>query len=588
MVAVLITIVMASIKLWPMMAEARSTRATAQGVQLQTLGNSVSTYSTQFYGPLVNGTAISGVVNPYAPTVAELQSLGLLNTSFSTTNQYNGGYGVRISKVPASCVAPSCDIENLVYLTNPITNPANGRLDGAALGQAAQVMQADGGFSDSSTPGNITGPSGAWSVTNPVTLSGIPVAGILAMRSGYNSSTMAQFMRRDGQLPATGTQDFGGQTVNNVGFLNTRAMRATSSVSILGDTYIFGNTNTNGISNTGNLTTSAANVTGALTTGSLTAGTATVNGSLTAGNTTINGTTTHNGATTVNGTLGVSGAATLASTLTVSGATTTAGITNNGQLTNSGDVKAPRVYLTTMVNAGSACPGYSGYQATTTTGQIASCVNGVWAAYTPAPPPSPCNATSVSWQGCSGSLPYTQSGNTANATVSSGTGYATYSCQNGSWAFQSGSCTPPAAGCSGQYVYWNGSASCMAYVGTTSSGTGQWVNSTSNSGSAYVTCSNGNYSVSSASCSAATATFYNPTATNGAYLASNSTARTTYCQAMGYSNAYGAGSQQDAGGTNTPVCWSIDGNLNCTGGGNCSSMPAVNPGCWVQTAVTCQ
>lgn len=589
MVAVLITIIMASIKLWPMMVEARSTRATAQGVQLQTLGNTVSTYSTKYVGPLVNGTAIPGVANPYAPTIPELQALGLLNTNFSTTNQYNGGYGVRISKLPAGCVAPNCDIENLVYLTNAIINPANGRLDEAALGQAAQVMQADGGYSDSATPGSITGPSGAWSVSNPVTSAGNPVAGILAMRTGYNSSTLAQFMRRDGQLPATGPQDMGGQNVNNVATLNSTTINNSGNASVGGTLGVTGQTNTNGINNSGTITTGTLNATTANVTGALTAGTATVNGALTAGNTTINGTTTHNGATTVNGTLGVSGAATLASTLTVSGATTTAGLTNNGQLTNSGDIKAPRVYLTTIVNAGSSCAGYSGYQATTSTGQIASCVNGVWAAYTPAPPPSPCNATTVSWNGCSGTVPYTQSGNTANVSVSSGTGSATYSCQNGSWAFQSGNCTPPPAGCSAQTVYWSGSASCSGYSSALSSGTGHYVNSSnSNSGSAYASCSNGVISISSASCSTPTATFYSPTASNGAYLSSNPTARTTFCQAMGYSNAYGAGTQQDQGGSNTPVCWSIDGNLNCTGGGNCSGMAYGNPGCWVQTSVTCQ
>lgn len=587
MVAVLISIMLATFKLYPMMAEARSTKATAQAIQLQTLGNSIATYSTKYYGPLVNGTAITGVANPYAPTIAELQSLGLLTSNFSTTNMYSGGYGVQISKLPSGCVAPNCDIQNLVYLTNAITNSLNGRVDEASIGQAAQAVGADGGYSDSATPGTITGPSGAWSVANPVTAAGQPVAGILAMRSGYNSSTLAQFMRRDGQLPATGAQDMGGQNVNNVATLNSTTINNSGNASVGGTLGVTGQTTTNGITNSGTITTGTLNATTATVSGALTAGTATVNGALTAGNTTVNGMATVNGATNVNGTLGVSGGATLASTLTVAGATTTNGLTNNGQLTSTGDIKAPRVYLTTVITAGSSCAGYTGYQATTSTGQIASCVNGIWYANTPQPL-SPCNATTVSWQGCTGSLPYTTSGGTANATVSSGTGSATYSCQNGSWAFQSGNCTPPPAGCSAQTIYWNGSAACSGSSSALSSGSGHYVNaSNGNSGSAYATCNNGSLTISSASCSVPTATFYNPTANNGAAMSYNPTLGQTFCQGMGYSTFVG-GTQQDEGGTSQAVCWTIDGNFNCQGGGNCSGMAYGNPGCYVATSLRCQ
>jgi prepilin-type N-terminal cleavage/methylation domain-containing protein len=151
MVVVGISILLAGYKLYPMYLEAHSTKASAQGVQLATLGNSVATYSTQYYGQLVNGTGIPGVANIYAPTIENLKALGLLAPNFSAVNMYGSGYAVRITKSPAGCVAPNCDIENLAYLTSAITNPANGRVDGAALGQAAQMLGkngADGGYSD--------------------------------------------------------------------------------------------------------------------------------------------------------------------------------------------------------------------------------------------------------------------------------------------------------------------------------------------------------------------------------------------------------------------------------------------------------
>jgi prepilin-type N-terminal cleavage/methylation domain-containing protein len=595
MVVIAISIVLAGYKLYPMYLEARASKTSAQGVQIGTLGNTVATYSTELYGPLVNGTSVPGVANIYAPTIAELQSLGRLSANFSANNMYGGSYAVQITKSPAGCVAPNCDIDNLVYLTKAITNPANGRVDAAALGQMVQALAKNGidaGYSDSATPGTITGANGQWSVPNPVTNAGVPVAGILAVRSGYKSSALGQFMRRDGQLPATGAQDMGGQNVNNVNGLNSATITNTGAANVGGSLSVNGLTSTNGLTNSGNLTnTGAATIGGTLGVSGLT----TTAGLTNNGNLQNNGHITNSGNLTNSGTAAITGATTLAGTLAVSGTTTAQGIVNTGTISSTshistnGDVQTSRLYLRTVVANGASCAGLTGYQASTAAGSIASCINGTW--QTPAaniPPPSPCNATTVSFSGCSGSLPYTQHGSTANVTVTSGSGSATYSCNNGSWAFLSGSCTPPPAGCGAQYVYWNGSASCSGYASAMSSGSGQWVNSSgSGTGSAYATCNNGSISVSSASCSTPSRTFYNPTANNGAYLSSNPANRTQFCLNQGYSSSSG-GAQSDFGGTNMPVCWAIDGNNNCTGGGNCTTMAFGNPGCYVQTSVTCQ
>ena len=583
---------LAGAMLWPKVVQFRLDKAQSQSVQLNTLNNIVATFDTKNYGNLVAGTAIVGVANPYAPTIAELRNWGL-PSNFSAVNAYGGtpnGYGVVISKLPAACTPPNCDLSALVYLTTPILNPMTGRMDGAALGRAVEALGADAGFSTQQNPGTITGVNGAWTAPNPLG----NVAGILAMRSGYGSSGMAQFMRRDGTLPATGAQDMGGQDVNNVNKLSSTTLANSGNASVGGALGVAGQTTTAGISNNGAIDTITANVSGALTAGSATVnGPATVNGSLaagtlTAGNTTINGNATVNGAASVTSTLGVGGAATLASSLSVAGTTVTNGLTNNGKLTNTGDVQTGRLYLTTVVTAGTSCAGYSGYQAATSTGQIASCVSGTWAAYTQAPPPSPCNSTTVSWQGCTGTVPYTQSGNTAGVTVTAGTGSATYACNNGTWAFQSGSCTPPPAGCNAQTVYWSGSASCSGSITSMTSGAGKWVNSSNaNNGSVYVTCNNGSINQTSPSCSRPSRTFFNPTASNSAYLASNPGLRSQFCSNNGYSSAVGF-SQSDSAGSNVQVCWTIDGNNNCLGGDNCVNYAYGNPGCYVQTSITCQ
>lgn len=586
-IAIAVSMMLAAALLWPQVVRVRHQKAVAQGTQLATLSNIVATFMTRNYGNLVAGTAVAGVANPYAPTIAELQNWGL-PANFLASNQYGGGYAVQITKLPAGCTPPDCDLTSLVYLTTPITNPLTGRIDGSSLGEAVEAMgdiaAKDAGWSTIATPSMITGQGGMWSVSNPLN-----VPGILGMRAGYGSSGMAQFMRRDGTLPATGAQDMGGQDVNNVRTLNSATIANSGNASFGGTLAVAGQTTTNGINNNGAVNTTTANVTNALTAGSATVnGPATVNGQLTAGNTTINGTATVNGPANVTGALGVGGAATLASTLTVSGNTVTNGLNNNGKLTNTGDVETGRLYLTTVVTAGGSCAGYTGYQAATSTGQIASCVNGVWAAYTQAPPPSPCNSTTVSWQGCTGTVPYTQSGTTAGVTVTSGTGSATYSCNNGSWAFLSGSCTPPPAGCPLQTVSWSGSASCSGSSSALTSGAGHWVNSSnSNSGSVYVKCTNGVITQSSPSCSSPSQTFYNPTSSDGTNLAANPSLRSQYCSNRGYGLSTG-GTQTDYGGQNMQVCWSIDGRNNCTGGDNCSNYAPLNPGCYVQQSITCQ
>lgn len=593
MIAVVITLILAGYKLYPMYLEARTTKSAAQGLQLATMGNSVATYSTKFYGPLVNNTAIAGVANVYAPTVDELKTLGLLPSNFSTVNMYGGGYAARVTRSPAGCVAPNCDIENLVYLTNAIVNPANGRVDGAVLGQASRTLGADGGYSDTASPGTITGPSGAWSVANPVVnaSTGQPVAGILAMRSGYNSSTLAQFMRRDGQLPATGAQDMGNQDVNNVNGLRSTTITNSGSATVGGSMGVSGLTSTSGIANNGNLSnTGNATVGGTFGVTGLTTTTGiTNNGSLSNTGNIING-----GNLTNAGTATVTGATTLGGTLAVSGTTTARGITNIGNISTSGDMETGRLYLRTVVANGASCAGLTGYQAATAAGSIASCINGTW--QTPAaniPPPSPCSSQTVYFQGCTGSLPYTQHGQNANATVTSGSGSAVYACNNGTWAFQSGNCTPPPSNCSSTTLSWSGSgASCSGSTGSISHGSGKYVNSTNgNSGSVYASCNNGNISTSGPNCSPSTTTYSSPRTVEGYSVAANPSNRAAFCQSKGKS-VYGNGAESDRGGQSVSVCFSIDSALRCTnptnGPASCSSMNYGNPGCWVQTSITCQ
>ena len=140
-IAITISMMAAAALLWGQAMNLRVSKANAQGTQLVTLNNAVATYMTTYYSQLVNNQAIAGFANIYAPTVAELKTAQIvLPPNFNSTNLFGGGYAIAISKTPAGCTPPNCDISSITNLTNAITNPLTGRVDGAALGNAITAM----------------------------------------------------------------------------------------------------------------------------------------------------------------------------------------------------------------------------------------------------------------------------------------------------------------------------------------------------------------------------------------------------------------------------------------------------------------
>lgn len=191
--------------------KAQIEKAETQAGLLDKVNEAMGTYITNYYSQLVNNTPIAGVANIYAPTIAELKTLGVLESTFSGVNFYGGGYGTQAARVPAACVAPNCDVSSLVWITTPIRN-ANGQTDVSYAAFAAGQLGADGAFSNAGTPGTLSGPNASWTATNPVGAT----AGIVAARNGYGSQGFAQFLRRDGSLPMTGSLDMGARSITNL------------------------------------------------------------------------------------------------------------------------------------------------------------------------------------------------------------------------------------------------------------------------------------------------------------------------------------------------------------------------------------
>ncbi|CAG9255245.1 hypothetical protein PUN4_230139 [Paraburkholderia unamae] len=464
MLAMFIIISLVATVLWLKERSNDMDNANSVGQNLLELSNALNTYATMQFTPLVNGQTVTGVASEYAPTIAELKTLGYLSTAYLANNHYGGSYAMKVSLAPSGCVAPACDLRTLAWMTTPIVNSLTRRVDTAALGQAAASVGGNAGYSTAASPSLISGLEGGWSTMNPVG----SVVGILAVQGGYSSMGFSQFTRRDGSAPPTGPWNMNAINVSNINALGSTTLNNSGAATIGGTENVGGAT-------TLNSTLSVA-------------GTSTTHGVTNTGNITNTGALVNGGNITDSG------------TLTVNGTTTTQGITNTGNITNSGDVITGRLWLRTIVSNGAACPGLDGYQAATAAGSIASCINGIWT--TPnatTSPPSPCATQAVSWgSGCKGSVAGNVSGGTGSTSSTYGTGSATFICSNGSWLFQSGTCTPPAPSCSAGSVSWG--SGCSGSISSGASGTTGSSSATYGTGSATFVCSSGNWLYQSGTC----------------------------------------------------------------------------------------
>jgi hypothetical protein len=207
-----ISMMMAGAALWGQRQDMLSDLRKSQGQILFDIGNGYNSYIVNHFPALVAGTAVTGVSNPMAPTIANLQTTGDLPVSYQSTSLINGlPYVASLQKVPAGCTsAGSCNITGLVCVNGAITDPTTGNPQ--PLGDAVAGVGADGLASDSMSPGTLWGRNGALSLANPIG----SVAGTLCMQVGYNTSGWSQFVRKDGSIGMEGGTNSVKHNINNV------------------------------------------------------------------------------------------------------------------------------------------------------------------------------------------------------------------------------------------------------------------------------------------------------------------------------------------------------------------------------------
>ncbi|KUY92726.1 MULTISPECIES: hypothetical protein [unclassified Burkholderia] len=185
-----------------------------EGQNLAVINAALSNWVTDKYGTLV-GQMVGGKSTPVTPpTFAELRAGEYLKADYAAGPFWGGTYMIQMSVGPDDCATgtASCKVSYVFYPSKPVTRL--GQPDVAGAGLVAQAAGTGFGVSTTQNPATVNGLNGAWKATNPVP--GAPAAVVMAT-NGPTTDGNSVFIRRDGSLKWTGSQDVNGVDLHNVG-----------------------------------------------------------------------------------------------------------------------------------------------------------------------------------------------------------------------------------------------------------------------------------------------------------------------------------------------------------------------------------
>lgn len=349
--------VLAQIAIQALSDEAFNLKASTIAGQMRTITGGTGTMMSGNFEALAGGAPVAGFLDPYNPTVPELRAKGYLANNVLGSNIAGTNWRIKINRVPAGCVAPSCDLSALIYTDRSFLR-RDGQPDiqlAVKVSEKANTLSGtnDAGTSLDSAPGTISGPNGTWTTTNPAGA----VQAVVAMQTGFGSQGFSQFIRQG----------------------DSRPVMLGNSLSVAGNTGISGILTVNSPSSFNN----SLAVGGTF----IANGPGSFNNSLSVGGTFI-----ANGPTGMNGSLSVRGPTYLnyASTgsLDVSGNLNVYGpnanvnninatTINATNITASNQVQMAQGYVTGVAVEGGVC-GPNGIIKQSGTGLILSCQSGIW------------------------------------------------------------------------------------------------------------------------------------------------------------------------------------------------------------------
>lgn len=157
------------------------------GGTLNEIGKAVELYRTANLLALTGAApvVVAGFVDPYAPTMSELQAAGYIAAPL---NVQDVDYAVALTRSPLGCVAPidePCTVWSRVAMTQPVVEPGGGLNADRLNALVARVTSATASFSGPPDPSVIVGGDGAWTITNPDAASR---AGIVVLVNGLGGA----------------------------------------------------------------------------------------------------------------------------------------------------------------------------------------------------------------------------------------------------------------------------------------------------------------------------------------------------------------------------------------------------------------
>ncbi|WP_321817830.1 MULTISPECIES: hypothetical protein [unclassified Paraburkholderia] len=209
----------------------RAALLATEGQNEAVIATALGNWSNEKYPTLLAQYTQSGNSTLTAPTIADLQTAGNLKQSYRAGPFWGGSYTIQMSMLPVGCTEQdgNCHVSWVFYPSQAYTRGGKPDVSGAAqIALAANAQGAQFGYSSTRNPGTISGLNGAWTATNP--LSGTPAAAILAT-NGQGDDGNSLFIRRDGSLTWTGSQNVNGVDLHNVGSIDATGTIAAPVVS---------------------------------------------------------------------------------------------------------------------------------------------------------------------------------------------------------------------------------------------------------------------------------------------------------------------------------------------------------------------
>ncbi|MFL9886753.1 hypothetical protein PQR66_27180 [Paraburkholderia agricolaris] len=208
-------------------AHRRAALLATEGQNQAIINEALAHWVTDNYSALLAQFTASGSATLTPPTIDQLYAGGNLKLPHRNGPFWGGTYTITMTMVPATCsaTAGNCHVAYLFYPSQPLLK--GGQPDVAGASQIAQAGGTSFGYSNYQNAATVTGLNGAWHTPNP--LPGNPPAAIVATNA-LDSDGNSVYIRRDGSLTWTGSQNVNGVDLHNVGNIDATGTIAAPTV----------------------------------------------------------------------------------------------------------------------------------------------------------------------------------------------------------------------------------------------------------------------------------------------------------------------------------------------------------------------